>query len=296
MSSSDKLKSLQEQVDALQESISRQFESISAVLSSIEAKLEASNSEMRAFVTQEVLSVYDASKQAVDTLGSNMREYIDHNLVIKSASTSSAPGPTENLANQYRFCQKKKSGFSSGYVSGYSPRFLVKSISNHLLILPVQLFVSGIRTITTVPALVDSGASANFVCSDFILNNGFPLQQTSEVIEYSLANNQKYTSNSISNLSMRISGTDHQEFLSFRHLASAAFPIILGMPWLTKHNANIHWRARLIDLTCLSRNYCPVGLSTPFGKRNGHRGFTSSSVPCSSSHSTSEHSVSGSYY
>lgn len=48
MSTSDKIKTLQEQVDALRESIPRQFESISAVLSNIEAKLEASNSEMRA--------------------------------------------------------------------------------------------------------------------------------------------------------------------------------------------------------------------------------------------------------
>ncbi|KAL0582366.1 hypothetical protein ABG067_007791, partial [Albugo candida] len=39
-------------------------------------------------------------------------------------------------------------------------------------------------------------------------------------------------------------------------MVTAAYPIILGMSWIRRHDPNIHWRAGIMGLTCLFRDCC----------------------------------------
>lgn len=118
------------------------------------------------------------------------------------------------------------------------------------MIIPVEIIAASNKVIRTF-ALIDSGASVSFISSHLVKTHDFPITSTNSPMVYKLANGAEHHNNSISILGLQVSGTHHQEVISFRHLPNAAFPIILGNSWLNRHDPVIHWRVGIVGLTCL---------------------------------------------
>lgn len=101
-------------------------------------------------------------------------------------------------------------------------------------------------SLNNVPAtfLIDSGASANFVDSTFVDQNGIKtIDGEARII--SLADGSTHRS------TKRLRDVDlvigsHEETQTFTVLPLKGQSAILGMPWLSKSGANIDWRKRRI--------------------------------------------------
>jgi hypothetical protein len=88
---------------------------------------------------------------------------------------------------------------------------IVQSLDPHLIVIPIVLRFNGI-TLNTC-ALLDSGASCNFISSSLIRNTGFPAGYTeSTAATYRLADNSVSSSVCLSTLFMGIRGTHYEDY------------------------------------------------------------------------------------
>lgn len=91
-------------------------------------------------------------------------------------------------------------------------------------------------------ALIDSGAEGNFLDETWALEQGIPLIDLRDSTPLfaldgsSLPRIQRRTSP----LSLTVSG-NHKETISFLIFSSPFCPVVLGHPWLVKHNPLIDW-------------------------------------------------------
>src|SRR6476646_2786516 len=105
-------------------------------------------------------------------------------------------------------------------------------------------------TINGLPAtlLVDSGASANFIDTAFVDQHKTHMPTTAgEARLISLADGSTHRSDQRLKDADLIVGT-HQETQQFTVLPLKGQTAILGLPWLSKNDANIDWRKRRIWL------------------------------------------------
>ena len=107
--------------------------------------------------------------------------------------------------------------------------------------------------------LVDSGASANFVDADFIKQNRLTTT-TSDARMISLADGSMHRSDQRLR-DAHLSVGDYEEKQTFTVLPLKGQSAILGLPWLTKNNANIDWRKRRILVKTKDRMHqlCMLG-------------------------------------
>ena len=99
-----------------------------------------------------------------------------------------------------------------------------------------------------VPVLLDSGADASFICPSLVKRMGIstvplasPMRPCASHRGASLTKVQRVTQP----VKISISG-NHQEEMVFLVLQSPRFPLVLGKPWLRKHNPQVNWVRGLI--------------------------------------------------
>lgn len=118
----------------------------------------------------------------------------------------------------------------------------------------------------TLAALVDSGAEANIMDVELARQLGLGCQHLSPPVPVrALDGHQLGTvTHTTSSVTMELSG-NHQESISFHLLNSPAQPIILGYPWLIRHNPQLDWRSGTIrewgedcHQTCFKRATLPI--------------------------------------
>ena len=122
-----------------------------------------------------------------------------------------------------------------------------------------------------VPVLLDSGADASFICPSLVKRMGIstvPLaspMRPCALKRASMTEVQRFTQP----VKMSISG-NHQEEMVFLVLQSPRFPLVLGKPWLRKHNPQVDWIRGLITgwnpechSTCLRSATIPASTSNP---------------------------------
>lgn len=91
-------------------------------------------------------------------------------------------------------------------------------------------------------ALIDSGAEGNFVDERWAIEHGLPLHELKDTPTALALDGRVLSSIHLATalVSLTTSG-NHQERISFFVFQSPMAPIVLGHPWLTKHNPHINW-------------------------------------------------------
>jgi hypothetical protein len=102
-------------------------------------------------------------------------------------------------------------------------------------------------------ALVDSGSQESYVSAQAVFKAGLrPLQkQTSYPLH--VANGQPMPeeakiTHEVTGVTLSIQ--DHQEKMTFDVFGLATHDIILGLPWLRKHNPQIDWKKKMFLFEC----------------------------------------------
>ncbi|KAL8125506.1 hypothetical protein AgCh_012974 [Apium graveolens] len=93
--------------------------------------------------------------------------------------------------------------------------------------------------------LVDSGATRSFVSQDFVSKLNCPVECLNEIMTVELANRERVTVNQVcGNCEVEISGSKFcVDLIPFK---LGEFDVILGMDWLSKHDAQIDCRNKKV--------------------------------------------------
>ena len=97
-----------------------------------------------------------------------------------------------------------------------------------------------------VRALIDSGAVGNLISFEFCEANRITLRRKEKPITVVLANKEKCIELNQETVEMVLSLGDHAESLSFDVMPRLSFSLILGLPWLLRHNPVIDWRSGVL--------------------------------------------------
>ncbi len=126
------------------------------------------------------------------------------------------------------------------------------AVSSHLnsstiLEIPVTLMVKG--QITETSALIDSGAAGNFIDATFAKTHHIPLVPCVSHLAVAALDGRPLGSGRVQfiteEMQLRV-GALHTETISLFVFQSPQTPIILGLPWLERHNPSISWSERQI--------------------------------------------------
>lgn len=113
------------------------------------------------------------------------------------------------------------------------------------LVLELELVVNG--KLVRAYAMIDSGATSNFVDLAFVKAHGLPLEEKKTPRELIVVDGRPISSGAVTHhtLPLRASVLEsyplHSETLSLDVTSLGSYPIILGIPWLKKHEPTISW-------------------------------------------------------
>ena len=111
----------------------------------------------------------------------------------------------------------------------------------------VPVTVSHFDVSLSVGALVDSGADDCFIDHEFVTQAGFPTVSLPKPLSMTALNGSylgKITHQTVP-VTLTVSG-NHSETIQFKVLISSAAPVVLGKPWLVKHDPSISWATNQI--------------------------------------------------
>ena len=92
-----------------------------------------------------------------------------------------------------------------------------------------------------VRALVDSGALGCFISKDIVSVGKFPFKRKQKPITVVLASKESSLVLEHATEPLKLSIGDHSEMICFDIMPNLSHPIILGTPWLRRHNPRIEW-------------------------------------------------------
>ncbi|KAL0157354.1 hypothetical protein M9458_048600, partial [Cirrhinus mrigala] len=97
-------------------------------------------------------------------------------------------------------------------------------------------------------ALLDSGAEGNFMDYSFARSNQVPLSPLTDPIAVNALNGQTLPKITFVTkpVTLTVSG-NHSESIPFCILDSPLAPVVLGHPWLIKHNPRIDWQLQSVS-------------------------------------------------
>lgn len=110
--------------------------------------------------------------------------------------------------------------------------------SSHNTVLKTPIVVSGHK----IDALIDSGASANFASTKFVQNYGIATCNKGRGGYQVIAvDGSPLPSVSEETTPLKMAIQRHHEMISFDIVDMTSHQIVLGLPWLRKHNPSINW-------------------------------------------------------
>ncbi len=128
---------------------------------------------------------------------------------------------------------------------------------DHCLTVPVALETpSGV---VQIPAMIDSGAAGNFMSLNFAQEHNISLIRCLSPLAVEAVDGCPLGTGKITHLTSRLmltTGALHRQSIQFYIIPTAHASIILGLPWLRKHNPSISWRhSQIINwgANCLSQ-------------------------------------------
>ncbi|MEJ1280938.1 paternally expressed 10 [Cricetulus griseus] len=125
--------------------------------------------------------------------------------------------------------------------------------TSHLQVM-LQIHIPGRNTLF-VRAMIDSGASGNFIDQEYVIQNAIPLRIKEWPIMVEAIDGHPIASGPIvlETHHLIVDLGDHREILSFDVTQSPFFPIVLGVRWLSTHDPHITWSTRSI---VFNSDYC----------------------------------------
>ncbi|KAI2646401.1 Transposon Tf2-6 polyprotein [Labeo rohita] len=161
------------------------------------------------------------------------------------ASGNDAVGPFQDHEPMQLPGKRASPAVKMGLLSGGISAIKSSSRSTSTL-LPVRLRWQRLDLHCT--ALLDSGAEGNFMDFSFARLNHVPLLPLTTSIAVHALNGQTLpTITTITEpITLTVSG-NHRESISFYILDSPHAPVVLGHPWLIKHNPRIDWQLRSVS-------------------------------------------------
>jgi hypothetical protein len=111
----------------------------------------------------------------------------------------------------------------------------------------IPLQVNGRRTV----ALLDTGATANFISKSFAGKTRISLQKKKQSYQLTVANGEGMPNSkgiTYETTPIRITIQQHNEVLKFDVLEMATHDFILGMPWLKMNNPIIDWNKKTLKM------------------------------------------------
>uniref|UniRef100_A0A8C5R5D1 ribonuclease H n=1 Tax=Leptobrachium leishanense TaxID=445787 RepID=A0A8C5R5D1_9ANUR len=113
--------------------------------------------------------------------------------------------------------------------------------SPHLL---VQLVLQWEEKSITVEAMIDSGASNCFIDTALVSKFSIPVLNKDVPVHIQVVDGSSLGAGPVTKETIPLSSTlgpSHRELLSYDVITSPVFPIILGLPWLRRHDPIIRW-------------------------------------------------------
>ena len=107
--------------------------------------------------------------------------------------------------------------------------------------------ISSSKQSFTVGALIDSGADGNFIDFNFAKQADFKITPLSHAFDIHGLDGRHLgrITHETEPVTLTISG-NHSERICFKILPSSAAPVVLGRPWLSKHDPSISWASNKI--------------------------------------------------
>lgn len=112
-------------------------------------------------------------------------------------------------------------------------------------------------------AMLDGGATNNYMDTSFASTHKISLVKKSTPMLVQTVDGTPISSGPVTHITevMDIKMGDHQEQIAFNIANLGVFPLILGIPWLRKHNPQIDWRKNRVvfnSATCLLKCNDPM--------------------------------------
>ena len=129
-----------------------------------------------------------------------------------------------------------------------SPRARVYDMSVKDAIVDTDVVASTL-TVNSLCAkvLVDSGATRSFISQDFVDKLNCPIELLREIMTVELANQERVSINQVCK-SCEIDITGHKFDVNLIPFKLGEFDVILGMDWVSKHDAQIDYRNKKVIL------------------------------------------------
>ena len=92
-------------------------------------------------------------------------------------------------------------------------------------------------------ALVDSGAAGNFIDRGLAQRLKIPLVSLETPLAVTALDGRALGNGSVTRVTsrVRLQLEDHREEISLNLICSPEFPVVLGFPWLNRHNPHLDW-------------------------------------------------------
>ena len=102
----------------------------------------------------------------------------------------------------------------------------------------------------TVEALLDSGATGLVISSEFAKKQGFKLKKLERPINVRNVDRSLNKEGPIENtVEVNIYYQEHRERMEIDVIGGQKWTVILGMPWLARHNPEIDWKTGEVKMT-----------------------------------------------
>ena len=119
-----------------------------------------------------------------------------------------------------------------------------ESDKNHIMI---QIQLQGEKETVIINAMIDSGATEDFIDSEVCKKHGIKMIKAKNPREIYLVDGKPSAMGPITYLmEVPIDISNHRELATFQVANLQHHEVILGMPWLREHNPTIDWREKQI--------------------------------------------------
>ena len=125
---------------------------------------------------------------------------------------------------------------------------IVANKSKRALRLPIQLCYRA-RTIATT-ALIDCGATGNFIDPSLVKRLLLPSRPIQPLQALNVDGTVNKQGRITAATTIHCQATNFEDNLTLMIVGLGQAQIVLGMPWLTKHNPHIDWEKKTISLEC----------------------------------------------
>jgi len=112
----------------------------------------------------------------------------------------------------------------------------------------VKIQLHGGKESLTINAMIDSGATENFIDREVCNKHGIKMIKAKNPREIYLADGKPSAMGPVSHMIMKVPMdiSSHRELATFQVANLQNHEVILGMPWLIEHNPTIDWNNKKI--------------------------------------------------